>query len=111
MRRRLLVIAALLSIAAPLPSPAAASAEDVFAGDVFEVVLGSYVDRNIALVELSKFSQCNQPLVVLPQKSNGTAMFRVVDGPYERFAEASIVRRLWLECGVEDAWVNKRTVN
>ena len=79
-------------------------------GLAYEVVLGSYVDRNIALRELTGFSACKQPLIVLPYDAASGPMFRVVDGPYETFADADIVRAKWLECQIDDAWVNQRQI-
>ena len=77
----------------------------------YEVVLGSYVSRDIALRELAEFSTCKQPIFIRPISRNNDGdvrtMYRVVDGPLSRFDEAQIFVGLWLECGVEDAWIDK----
>ena len=76
----------------------------------FDVVLGSYQYRDIALREMVKFSACKQPLQLISSEQSEGLTHRIVDGPYARFDDAEIVRGLWLECGVSDAWVKRRQI-
>lgn len=93
------------AVCAPIGCAAAAEGRQATTKG-YDVVLGSYVQRPIALRELVKFSTCKQPLFMQPHDARGVAMWRVVDGPFTSLTEAEIVRGKWLECGHTDAWVS-----
>ena len=72
----------------------------------YHIIVGSYLDREIALRELAEFSSCKQPLFVAPiQGDSGEVHYRVIDGPYRTYNEAEIIRQHWLSCGLTDAWI------
>ena len=73
----------------------------------YQIVLGSYAQRDIALRELVEFTACKQPLYVREQQIKGVTMWRVVDGPLQHLSEAEIVHQKWLDCGYSDAWINQ----
>ena len=73
----------------------------------YDIVLGSYQSRTIALRELVEFSACKQPLKVTEVVVDDALMLRVIDGPFLRFDEAEIVRGKWLECGFDSAWISR----
>lgn len=107
MLRSIIVLIGFLLPAVGVPEGSAAAAEGRQAPTKgYDVVLGSYVQRPIALRELVKFSTCKQPLFMQPHDAKGVAMWRVVDGPFVSLSEAEIVRGKWLECGHTDAWVS-----
>lgn len=106
LRSIFVLIACLLpAVCAPTGSAVAAASRQAPTKG-YDVVLGSYVQRPIALRELVKFSTCKQPLFMQPHEVDGVPMWRVVDGPFASLTEAEIVRGKWLECGHTDAWVS-----
>ena len=77
------------------------------ANDQFLVVLGSYSQRDIAVLEYALF-QAKQPesklSIVVNTQSSGT-LYRVVAGPESTYSDARLTLEAWQNLGEEGAWV------
>ena len=76
----------------------------------YDIVLGSYEQRDIALRELAEFAECKQPLFVRVVELDERTLYRVVDHGGERFSEAQIVLGVWQACGLTDAWIQRNSL-